>query len=46
MVVDGQSQQIVIEQGGITYQGQQIQQAQVTVTQFQVNISVNVNFFC
>lgn len=29
MVVDGQPQQIVIEQGGIAYQGQQIQQAQV-----------------
>lgn len=32
MVVDGQPQQIVIEQSGIAYQGQQIQQAQVTTT--------------
>lgn len=34
MVVDGQPQQIVIEQSGIAYQGQQIQQAQVK--QFQI----------
>lgn len=32
MVVDGQSQQIVIEQGGIAFQGQQIQQTQVTIS--------------
>lgn len=31
MVVDGQSQQIVIEQGGIAFQGQQIPQAQVII---------------
>lgn len=36
MVVDGQPQQIVIEQGGIAYQGQQIQQAQVTPTKIKI----------
>lgn len=44
MVVDGQSQQIIIEQGGIAYQGQQIQPAQVTTHCFFIMYYKNCYF--
>lgn len=45
MVVDGQSQQIVIEQGGISFQGQQIQQTQVFFEMYSANIHRNITDF-